>query len=252
MRCCKIILLLVFFISVIAGQASVADSLFRQANEVIITEAYKQSAELYEKIIGLGYNHQDLYYNLGNAYYRLGKYGYSSWAFEKGLRLSPRDIDIEYNLALVQTRVKDRIEIPPTIFLLTGYRLLKSKFTLTELLFISASLLTVTVLLYNVKRRFEMSSTIFSRIIVSLFVLSFLSHGFVLDKYWENRDMNLGIVVEKEVSVYSAPYDRADAIIFEIHEGLKLEITQNQDDWYEIILLDGKKGWIRATAVRPI
>lgn len=252
MRYCRLTLILGFLLSVVTGKTSVADSLFQQANEVIITDAFEQSAELYEKIVDLGYKHQDLYYNLGNAYYRLGKYGHSAWAFERGLQLSPRDIDIEYNLALVQTRVRDRIEIPPTIFLLTGYRLLKSKFTINEFLLISVILLILTVILYNVKRRFELSASIFSKIVVSLLVLSFFSHGITLDKYWEKRDVKLGMIVEKEVSVYSAPYGRADAIIFEIHEGLKVEINQSQDDWFEIILLDGKKGWAQATAVRII
>jgi tetratricopeptide (TPR) repeat protein len=241
-----------FLLSVVVGQTSVADSLFNKANEIIIAEDYTQSTKLYEQIIVLGNDHQDLYYNLGNAYYRLGRYGHAIWAFEKGLQLSPRDIDIKYNLELVQTRVRDRIEIPPTIFLLKWYRFVKGNFTVSELLLISVILLTITVLLYNVKRRFELSSPITTRIMIGFLILALFGHGVTLDKYWEFRDMNLGIVVEKEVNVYSSPYGRADAIIFEIHEGLKLEITQIQDDWFEIILLDGKKGWIRKTSILKI
>jgi len=44
--------------------------------------------------------------------------------------------------------------------------------------------------------------------------------------------------------VRSAPVDRDEKVIFRIHEGLKVDIAQSQPGWYEIILLDGKKGWI--------
>ncbi|MCK5592301.1 MAG: hypothetical protein KAI72_10135, partial [Candidatus Pacebacteria bacterium] len=35
-----------------------------------------------------------------------------------------------------------------------------------------------------------------------------------------------------------------------LHEGVKAEITQEQPDWIEIILIDGKKGWIQSEKVR--
>jgi SH3-like domain-containing protein len=44
--------------------------------------------------------------------------------------------------------------------------------------------------------------------------------------------------------VRSAPVDRDEKVIFRIHEGLKVDIAQSQPGWFEIILLDGKKGWI--------
>jgi SH3-like domain-containing protein len=52
--------------------------------------------------------------------------------------------------------------------------------------------------------------------------------------------------------VYSVPAVRDEMIVFKIHEGLKAEITQVQDNWIEIILLDGKKGWIPINTIRPL
>ena len=55
---------------------------------------------------------------------------------------------------------------------------------------------------------------------------------------------NEGIIISSIVNVRSAPIDRDEKIIFRIHEGLKVDIVQSQPGWFEIILLDGKKGWI--------
>ena len=66
----------------------------------------------------------------------------------------------------------------------------------------------------------------------------------MLDKYWELSDREEGVVVSPVVNVRSAPVDRDEKVIFRIHEGLKVDIAQSQPGWYEIILLDGKKGWI--------
>lgn len=56
--------------------------------------------------------------------------------------------------------------------------------------------------------------------------------------------------MQQEVDIYSAPFERRETVIFRLHEGVKAEITQEQLEWLEIILIDGKKGWIQAGKVR--
>ena len=63
--------------------------------------------------------HEDLYLNLGNAYFRMGKVGHAVWAYEKGHALSPRDRDINYNLSYVRSQVRDRIQAPDDLFILS-------------------------------------------------------------------------------------------------------------------------------------
>ena len=59
-------------------------------------------------------------------------------------------------------------------------------------------------------------------------------------------------IYDEHVFLYSVPAVRDEMIVFKIHEGLKAEITQVQDNWIEIILLDGKKGWIPINTIRPL
>ena len=44
----------------------------------------------------------------------------------------------------------------------------------------------------------------------------------------------------------------AENIVFVIHEGTKFDIINEQGGWYEISLLDGKKGWVFSNDVRSI
>ena len=79
---------------------------------------------------------------------------------------------------------------------------------------------------------------------VFFLISTLIIHGVVLDKYWELSDQEEGVVVSPVVNVRSAPVDSNEKVIFRIHEGLKVDIAQSQPGWFEIILLDGKKGWI--------
>ena len=82
------------------------------------------------------------------------------------------------------------------------------------------------------------------RMQIFLLIISALIHFIVLDKFWEISDKSEGVIILPIVNVRSAPIDRDEKIIFRIHEGLKVDIVQSQPGWFEIILLDGKKGWI--------
>lgn len=84
--------------------------------------------------------------------------------------------------------------------------------------------------------------------IVFLLIFSWMA----LDKYWDISDINHGIITSSAVDVRSSPLDRGDNVVFRIHEGTKVEIQNIQSGWSEIMLLDGKKGWIFSKGVRQI
>ncbi|MCJ7801355.1 MAG: SH3 domain-containing protein, partial [Candidatus Marinimicrobia bacterium] len=91
-----------------------------------------------------------------------------------------------------------------------------------------------------------------SRLIITFFIISIIVHLFALDKYYEISDTKEVIIVQSEVEIFSAPFDRRETVLFRLHEGVKAEITQEQLDWIEIILIDGKKGWIQSEKVRHL
>jgi SH3-like domain-containing protein len=61
-----------------------------------------------------------------------------------------------------------------------------------------------------------------------------------------------GIVLADEVAVRSAPSDDDDLVLFEIHEGTRVRIDRRAGEWAEIVLDDGKVGWVPAAAFEEI
>ena len=56
---------------------------------------------------------------------------------------------------------------------------------------------------------------------------------------------NTAIIMSPSVTVKSTPSDSGNDL-FVIHEGTRIEITDNSlKDWCEIRIVDGKVGWIR-------
>ena len=87
----------------------------------------------------------------------------------------------------------------------------------------------------------------------TILLILIFSNGFIiLDKYWSVSDRENGVVISIESDVRSSPINRGENIVFIIHEGTKVEIVTKQPGWYEIVLLDGKKGWISVDGVRII
>ena len=230
------------------GQGIPADSLFRYGNRLFDQERYEEAVQVYETLLR-EVEHPYLYYNLGNAYFRVGEIGKAVWAYEKGLQFKPRDKDLRFNLDIVKARVVDRITLPEGFFLVDIYRALKKQVTLYDLLLLGGVFLAVCTLLYFLSAFRFLPVKIGRRMMGLFLVFAVLSHGMALDKYWEITDRQEGVVVTPLVNVRSAPVEREEMVIFQVHEGLKVEITNQQPDWVEIILLDGKKGWVPVSAV---
>ena len=238
------IFFLYFFQVILNAETTIpVDSLFSIGNRYFSIEKYDYALEadlaILEKVEKPG-----LYFNRGNTYYRQGNFGQAIWAYEKGIQLSPLHKDLKYNLDFVNARVKDRIEVPKGILFIEMYRTIKRNVKLNDLL-LWGGIMILLASFATFFKVFNILDNIFAyRMTVILFIFSLLLHMIALDKYWEISDKNEGIIISSIVNVRSAPIDRDEKIIFRIHEGLKVDIVQSQPGWFEIILLDGKKGWI--------
>ena len=238
------IFFLYFFQVILNAETTIpVDSLFSIGNRYFSIEKYDYALDAYLAILEKVEN-PDLYFNIGNTYYRQGNLGQAIWAYEKGIQLSPLHKDLKYNLDFVNARVKDRIEVPKGILFIEMYRTIKRNVKLNDLL-LWGGIMMLLASFATFFKVFNILDNIFAyRITVILFIFSLLLHMIALDKYWEISDKNEGIIISSIVNVRSAPIDRDEKIIFRIHEGLKVDIVQSQPGWFEIILLDGKKGWI--------
>lgn len=245
----KFLIINLFLLSLSLSQN--ADSLFQLGNYYYENEQYENAVKNFEQL-EKDFNHEYLYLNLGNSYYRMGEIGNAVWAYEKAHSISPRDQDIIYNLNFVRSQVKDRIVPPDSFFLFSVYKAALDKTTILDIIIIGGFLLITISLIYLIKSYLFINEKIkiFFNYALTLCLSILIWMSF--DKYWRISDINEAIVISTSIDVRSAPIARGENVLFIIHEGTKAQITASETGWYEILLLDGKKGWVNNQYMRKI
>jgi tetratricopeptide (TPR) repeat protein len=224
-----------------------------EGNKFYQKEDFKKAIELYEKIIKAGYEGADLYYNIGNAYYRDGKLGFAILNYEKALKMSPGDEDIEHNLTLANTKTIDRIETLPKFFLFQWWESILSFFTLsgwtyTVYFFYLLILAAIGFYFFDKNSRRQKIILFTGAGLITVFIISIVFLSVKL-----NRELNIknGIIINQEVAVKQSPDENSNDA-FVIHEGLKVNLEDNVDNWIKIRLQDGKIGWLPQEYLRII
>ena len=59
------------------------------------------------------------------------------------------------------------------------------------------------------------------------------------------------VVMSSTASVKSSP-DRSATDLFVLHEGTTLRVVGTLDEWSEVVIADGKKGWIESDKIEQI
>ena len=229
------------------------DSLFIKANENYSTGAYPEAIELYENILLLGMESGELYFNLGNAYYKTQNYPKSILNYERALQFEPRDEDILHNLAKARMYIIDKIdEIPEFVIKrwINGLIILFTSNTWAIISLISFIVGISFFLLYFLSSRIMLRRTgFYTGLIVLLLSFALLFLSYKSKNLLEDRIS--GIVLTPTVTVKASPRDTGTDL-FIVHEGIKVQILDLLDNWYEIRLSDGKQGWMQQKDLEPI
>tara|TARA_B100001250_G_scaffold213500_1_gene183146 strand:- start:805 stop:1548 length:744 start_codon:yes stop_codon:yes gene_type:complete len=228
------------------------DEKFFNANNYYNSSKYLESINIYESILAEGWESNNLYYNLGNAYFRQNMIGQAIWAYNKALKINPRNSDVINNLEIVNARIKDRIILPDEFFLVKSYMNFKSSYNLNEWLIIGSITIFFSVILFLLSKLYIFDNVILDRLILGLIILAMIEHGIILDRFFDESDNKIGIIIDNEVETYSGPFYGDNAILFKVNEGTKVKINQSQNNWIEIILLDGNRGWVPLDKIRQI
>ncbi len=228
------------------------DENFFNANNYYNSSKYLKSINIYEVILTEGWESYNLYYNLGNAYFRQNMIGQAIWAYNKALKINPRNSDVNNNLEIVNARIKDRIILPDEFFLVKSYMNFKSSYNLNEWLIIGSITIFFSVILFLISKLYIFDNVILDRLILGLIILAMIEHGIILDRFFDESDNKIGIIIDNEVDTYSGPFYGDNTILFKVNEGTKVKINQSQNNWVEIILLDGNRGWVPLDKIRQI
>lgn len=228
------------------------EQLFEQANLAYKLGAYDSAKALYAEVVNNGYESAELFYNLGNTYYKDANLPAAILYFERALKIAPKDEDIAYNLEVANSFITDKIEPVEPVFISAWWTGLAKSMTPTAWGWTFIALLTllcVLVTLFVMGRSPGLKQLGFLAGLVTFFACAIaLSLGF---KSKALADKTEAIVFSPSVNVKSEPGLGA-TVQFVVHEGLKVEVIDEDSEWLRIELADGNSGWLPATSVERI
>jgi tetratricopeptide (TPR) repeat protein len=238
-------ILILFPLSLLGAQSGI-DYSFEQGNQSYRSGEYQSAIDSYQKIIEAGYESGRLYYNLGNCYYKLDKIGYAILYYEKSKRFLPNDPEVNFNLELARLKVIDRIEMPPQFFLFEWWEKIKYFYSIPQLTKITIIfyVLTATIFIIFLFLKNNRIHRFFSSIFL-VFLLFTIFFGYILfANIHEEKSNQYAILLSPTVNVLSAPEENSTDV-FILHEGVKVKLEDEREDWLKIMLTDGKSGWIK-------
>ena len=230
-----------------------ADDLFSKANSLYQNGKYSEAIESYSAIEKQELVSDDLYFNLGNCYYKLNKVAPAIYYYEKALKVNPTHEDASINLAFAKRMTIDVIEDLPKTFLqrFSASIIQQLPFDTWAVLGVLASFLaSLLFLLYHFSYSSRKKLFYFNTSIFAVFVL-IISLLFAFQNYKTVQKDRTAIIFVDKVEIKNAPSTSSEAI-FELHEGTKVVILDELDNWKKIKIADGKVGWIYADDLKEI
>ena len=228
------------------------EQIFESANNYYSNGDYNSAISLYLQIVDSGYASPSLYYNLGNSHYKLNNIAESNYYFEMAKKLSPNDSDINLNLSFAQNMRVDKIEKLP-VSQLEGIRIkiinLFSVNSWNILFLIFIWLLCISVFLY-IYYADPFKKKLFFNISIVLVLTSSLIYWISYEKEIES-DKLFGIIYPKEIEIWSEP-NKLSELKFLLHEGTKVELINQAQDWTNIRLENGTTGWLYTDFIKSI
>ena len=237
-----------------AGVCAGQSAFFDEGNQLYQAGDFEAALERYAQILDDGLESGELYYNIGNTYFKLGELGPAILYYERSRRLMPGDDDLLANLELARSLTADEVAPLPGfwVFRVAGWWV--GSLPRPALVWLVAvAYLTAMVALVLVMLRPATALATWGRRLAIVGGTVTLVFGLNLAV----RELGIGaaeeaVIMAEETAVQSAPSDDTTLQIFAVHEGTKVRLDRRSEAWIEIVLEDGKVGWVRADQLEPI
>jgi len=247
----KWITLLSIFISFLASAQN--NALFENATASYNKGDYEAAIQNYLEILENGKHSANLYFNLGNTYYKLNQIGPSIYYYEKALLLEPNDTEIKHNLAFAQNMTIDAIEPLPQTSISKLVASFKNILSFDQWSYTAIFCMFLFVAFYLAFYFFRFTNQKRISFIISLFFLSFsiISVLMAVVQYQDFKETHPAIVFAEESRIKAEPNNRSEEV-FILHEGSKVAVEDQLENWVKIRLVDGKTGWMPAIDLKML
>lgn len=233
--------------------AADADSLKVVADSAYAREDFELAARTYQKIAQTGES-AAVCYNLGNCYYRLDDVAHAILWYERASLLSPGDEDIRFNLDMARSKTIDRVTPRHEFFFVTWYRSMTNWMSAdawARLSVVLFALCLIALAVYIYGHQIWLRKSGFTLAVV-LLLATLIGNVCAWSQRNRQTSRDGAIVMTPSVVVKSTP-SRSGSDLFVMHEGTRVEIRDNSlNEWAEVVLADGKQGWVEKKQIEVI
>lgn len=226
------------------------DSIYSLGNQAFQEAQFEEALSFYNSILESGLESADLYFNVANTHFKMGQNTLAILHFERAIQLNPNGENIQYNLGLATDLIVDKIERINTPFYITWWQTLINALPIDTFAWLSIIFTSLGMgsLLWFLKTQKSTVKRFMFYLFMVFLVGAATSYLFANSQYWEHFQKKEAIVFATRTNIYSAP-NTTSTVLFIVHDGLKVKVLNEQQQWLNIVLPDGSIGWIPEEAV---
>ena len=249
----KTLLIIMLISCITANYAENELARMQQANKEYQSENYSGAVDLYKQLVNDGNESSALYYNLGNAYYKSGSNAQALLWYERALRLDPTNEDIKHNIAFVNQKITDKIEPVPEsaiemMWNRSSHKLTENQWAILSIVFSCLLILALAGFIFGRSGGLRIGGGIVFCLSIFMLVFTIIFAAKEHNRFARHDE---AIVMNMVTEAKSSPTEKGNTI-FVIHEGLKVQITKEVENYVEIRIPSGEKGWISKMSIEKI
>ena len=215
---------------------------FKEANSLYQSGKFKDAVKIYEDLVKSGRKTEAVYFNLGNAYFRAGQKGKALIAYQRAIRIAPRDEDLKWNLRILRSTLTDHVDRPSEDLALSLIKRVAARLRADEIENLFSALLLTFFAVHFFAWMFPQIKTLAGFLAGILSVCLIAAGIFFFIKWMDVKDP-CAVVVEKEVSARYGPSAK-ETKAFVLHEGASGRVKDQTQDWVYIELENKSTGWV--------
>ena len=236
-------ILLVLVLSIAALNLKANEPLLDSAKSNYDKSQFSVAISQYEEVLKKGLTSSNLHYNLGNAYFRNGQLGLSILNFEKAIKLDPSNENAVFNLELANTKLADKFEAIPQFSFSTILISINNVISHNLTSILSCLLILGGAAFFVLGKKDKNKKFVKYARLTSIVGILFVLLGWKIKSAVDNY--KAGILVQPSSNVFSEPNPNS-TLLFEIHEGVKLEILSESNGWINVKAPNNEVGWIQS------
>lgn len=222
-----------------------ANHLFYRGNSAYKDGNFDSAISDYQKILALGLESGNVYYNLADSYFKKDDLGKAAFYYEKAMILMPGDSDLRsnYDFAL------SSLGISREFFGNRFYRFCAGLFdgVTVDSLAVILSIFYFLLVFVLVLNLYFSWAKILLKIALPIFAVFIFLSATGLSAKLAFLDKG-AIVITGPVDVKFEPLDSATTF-FKLNPGSRVEVLDEVPDWTKVRRPDGKIGWVPAANI---